>query len=298
MRRGIFTITVAGALLLASTSALAQAGGGVPAPPPATPEAVPAPTPPPAAQPPPPGAASQPPPPGYAPQPPPPGYREQPPPGYAQQPPPGYAQQPPPPQEDPRPPVELWIGLGFGNAVCDNKKPDSQCPVDGAFAGDLGGAWRFHPHWAVGADLAFWNFKVRDAWRGQLADQATDVKFSSFYFAPFARWYWFDHGSVDGYLQGGLGFGTVTGEASNATGTYKVVNSGIVFPFGIGAEWRLSRLFRLGPQALVYLHDGTRVCETNSAVNAGAESCRDAGKDDKALPWRLLLVGSFTFGHR
>lgn len=210
---------------------------------------------------------------------------------------PGYAPQPAP-TEEPRRPAELWVGLGFGNAVCDNKKPDSECPVDGAGAFGLGGAWRFNPHWAVGAELAFWSFKVRDAWKGQLTDPATDVKLSSFYFAPFMRWYWFDHGSFDGYLQGGIGLGNVTGQASNSTATYKAVNTGVVFPFGIGADYRLSKLFRLGPQALAYLHDGTKVCETNSAVDNGAESCRDAGKNDKALPWRIMLMGTFMFGRR
>ncbi len=302
--RATSAIATSAVVALVGATAGAQTPGAVPPPPPASPGVVPAPplaTPPasggagapaPGAQPPPPGYG--PPPPGYAPSPP--GYGP-PPPGYGA-PPPAAAPPPPQPTADARRPAELWLGLGFGNAVCDNTKPDSQCPVDGGFAGDLGGAWRFNPHWAVGGELAFWSFKVREAWKGQLTDPATDVKFSSFYFAPFVRWYWFDHGNVDGYLQGGIGLGSVTAEASNSADTYKVVNSGVVFPFGIGAEWHLSRLFRLGPQALAYLHDGTKVCESNSAVDNGAESCRDAGKDDRALPWRIMLVGTFMLGHR
>ncbi len=54
-----------------------------------------------------------------------------------------------PPQKPPtlaRQPVELHLLLGYGNAVCDNDKPDSDCPVDGGVAFALGGGWRFHNH--------------------------------------------------------------------------------------------------------------------------------------------------------
>jgi hypothetical protein len=192
-----------------------------------------------------------------------------------------------------RRPGELWLGLGIGNAVCDNEQPDSQCPVDGAGTFDLGGAYRFHPHWAVGAELAVWGFKVRDEWRGQLDNQATDVELSSFYLAPLVRWYWFDHGRVDAYLQGGIGVGSVQAKAENEGSKYEARASGLVYPLGIGAEWYVSKHFRLGPQALAYLHVSSEVCENNN----GDETCRDGTKDDNALPWRLMLMGTFVLGN-
>lgn len=242
---------------------------------------------------------------GWAQQPPPPAYGQpapaEPPPSYqSAQPPPSYQPAPPPPAAEPPPsrhPAELFLLLGFGGAVCDNEKPDSDCPVDGGVAFGLGGAWRFHPHWAVGGELGFWAFNVRDEWRGQLADSATDVKFSSFYLAPMARWYWFDSGTIDPYLQAGIGFGSVQGEAKNASATYTTTAKGLVYLAGIGVEWQLSDLFRLGPQALAYLHVSNEICE-----DAGnGETCRSPGKNDNgdreglALPWRIVAVGTFTF---
>ncbi len=203
--------------------------------------------------------------------------------------------------DDSRRPGELDLLLGFGNAVCDNEQPDSDCPVDGGFAFGLGGDWRFHPHFAVGLELAGWAFSVRDAWRGQLQNDATDVKFNSYYIAPFARWYWFDHGTIDPYLQAGFGYGAVTAEASNDTGNYKYAARGIAYLFGIGVEWKISRLFRLGPQFLAYLHVSSKICEES---NGGGESCRSPGKNPNngdreglALPYRLVAVGTFTLGN-
>lgn len=197
------------------------------------------------------------------------------------------------PAADKRLPGELWLGLGVGNAVCDNEEPDSQCPVDGAGTFDLGGAYRFHPGWAVGAELAVWGFKVRDEWRGQLDNKATKVQLSSFYLAPFVRWYWFHQRIADAYLQAGIGVGTVQATAENEGSRYEARASGLVYPVGIGMDWYLAKHFRLGPQALAYLHVSGEVCETKN----GDETCRAGTKDDNALPWRLMLMGTFTLGN-
>lgn len=189
--------------------------------------------------------------------------------------------------------------LGYGSAVCDNEKPTSDCPVDGGGAFGLGGAWRFHDNWAVGLELASWAFKVRDEWRGQLQNPADDVKFSSFYFSPFARWYWFDEGTVDPYLQAGIGLGTVSAEAKNANASYEYNARGIAYSLGIGVDFHVSKLFRLGPQLLGYLHVSNEICDNPSG---GSETCRDPGKNEDgdreglALPWRFVAVGTFMLG--
>lgn len=201
----------------------------------------------------------------------------------------------------PRQTVEIHPALGFGNAVCDNSKPDSDCPVDGAFALALGGGWRFHDHWSVGLELAGWRFAVRESWRGKLADTATDVKFSSSYLGPYARWYWWRGARADPYLHAGLGIGSVTGEAKNAGSTYVYRSSGPTFGLGIGVEWQLTSIFRLGPQALAYLHVGNEICEK---AGSDPETCRspkenaNGEREGVALPWRLILVGTFTLGGR
>jgi len=197
-----------------------------------------------------------------------------------------------------RQPVELHVLLGYGSAVCDNDKPDSDCPVDGGAAFGLGGGWRFFNRASVGLEVAAWSFKVRDAWRGQLQDDATDVKFSSLYVAPFVRWYWFAPGVANPYLQRGIGIGSVGAEASNDAATYTYTARGVVYPLAIGIEWQLSRWFRLGPQLAGTLHVSNEICEDAD----GAKTCRDPGRNEDgsregvALPWRFVAVGTFTFG--
>lgn len=203
------------------------------------------------------------------------------------------------PRPDARRPWEVFLSVGYGNAVCDNEKPNSDCPVDGAAAFSLGADYRFHPHWAAGLEVGVWAFNVRDEWQGQLQDKATDVKFNAVYLSPMARWYWFDTGSLDPYLQAGLGLGSVTATASNAAGEYTYSARGLAYSLGIGAEWKLSELFRLGPQFLAYLHVSSELCET---APAGNETCRSPGKNEDgsreglALPWRLVAVATFTLG--
>jgi hypothetical protein len=195
-----------------------------------------------------------------------------------------------------RAPWEIDLGLGLGNAVCDSKKPDSDCPVAGAGTLFLGGAWRFHPHWAVGLELAYWGYKVRESWRGQLTDSATDVKLSSAYIAALARWYWFDHGTIDPYVTFGLGVGSFDAQASNAYATYEFKASGSVWPLGIGVEWQLGDAFRLGPQMLWCLQVSSRICENAVCRSAGTNA--DGSREGIALPWRLVLSGTFTLGSR
>ncbi len=196
-------------------------------------------------------------------------------------------------------PAELYLFLGVGSAVCDNEKPDSDCPVDGGGAFGLGGGYRFHDHFSIGAELAGWSFNVREQWRGQLEDPATDVTFSSVHISPLARWYWFDPGTANPYLQAGIGYGVVTARAENAGGSYELTATGITYSLGIGVEWQISELFRLGPQFASTLHVSTKLCEESN----GARACRSPSKNEDGdreglvLPWRLVAVGTFTFGN-
>ncbi len=197
-----------------------------------------------------------------------------------------------------RKPWEINIGLGFGNAVCAREDEAGQCPVDGAGTFYVGGGYRFTPNWAIGLELAAWGYEVRDEWRGQITeDLSEEPRFGSSYLAIYGRWYWFDRGTMDPYLHFGLGAGSFQGEAKSETDEYKTVASGWVLPFGIGIDWQVAEVFKLGPQLLAYFHKSTRICETLS----GDETCRDPGTDSngdpegRALPWRLNVQGSFTF---
>lgn len=202
---------------------------------------------------------------------------------------------------------EVYVGLGAGSSVCGD---DPDCPVEGGVSFALGGAYRFHPHWAIGLELGGWSFAVNESWRGQLdADiDASEVSFGTAYVLPVMRWYWFERG-IDPYLLAGIGAGTLTGHVENSRGaTYDVSIAGLGYHLGIGVEWQLTDLLRLGLQYQAYLHVGGEICER---VDGGAEQCRaarakgeldpdtDMPREDRegiALPYRLNVVCSFTFG--
>lgn len=194
--------------------------------------------------------------------------------------------------DDSRRPAEVSLAVGPGSAACDDKKPDSDCAVSGGVSFGLFGGWRFHRRLLVGLELSAWSFKVRDSWKGKLAADATDVKIGSSYLSTLARWYFVASGPTDAYLQLGLGGGSVTGHAENASGSYDFAAKGLVIPAAIGAEWHVHPHLRLGVQALAYLQLSSRVCDTGS----GSEQCRDAGSDSNALPWRLSVVATVPFG--
>jgi len=191
---------------------------------------------------------------------------------------------------------EAYGGLGVGNAFCDDKAPESDCPVAKTVGGTFaaGFAFRFHPKVSVGLELGFWGFRTRDEWRGKLADPATDVGFTAAYVSPYARYYFVSRGAADAYLQFGLGFGSVGADAENARGDkYRLRFNGISTHAAIGVEWYLTRFLRMGPQGMLYLHSSTRTCET---IN-GDEVCRQAARDEGMLAWRILILqASFVFG--
>ncbi len=190
----------------------------------------------------------------------------------------------------------LFAGLGFGNAVCDNEKPDSDCPVDGAFTLALGGSWRFHHRFSLGAELGLWAYEIRDAWQGALDDPATEVSFSSVYLAPYVRWHISEAMSAKPYLQAGFGIGSVTAKASNDSGSYQYSASGVVIPLAVGVDWRVGKRFRIGPQAQAYLQVSTEICadEPNTDKECHApERNEDGEREGLLLPWRIVVTGSF-----
>jgi hypothetical protein len=212
--------------------------------------------------------------------------------------------QPPPEAELPpytRRPGEVYLGFGLGNAMCDSDEPDSLCPVSGALVGSLGGGWRFHPHVSVGLEVAAWGYRVRDEWRGQLTGEPTETNLTSSYFALYGRWYWLDRHIADPYLVAGIGGGVFRGEASNAARRYKFTATGVVLPLGIGVEWQVVDIFRVGPQLLAYVHASARICESPPPV-PGDPECRSPTENEEdereglALPWRVSVVGTFTLG--
>jgi len=192
-------------------------------------------------------------------------------------------------ESDPYPvrPLELWLGAGYGDAVCEEKASTdgTDCIIDGAFALNLGGLWRYSQRWGVGLELGTHSFAVNEAWRGTLADPATEVELAASYLAAFFRWYPPLDGPFIAYVHFGAGAGYLGGAARNRASDYEVAVRGWVAQVGLGGDWYLGRGLRLGPQAHAYLLKGNTKCETTD----GVRECARARSEDAALPWRLSL---------
>ena len=199
---------------------------------------------------------------------------------------------PAPSSADPYPvrPLELWLGAGYGDAVCDEKPSTegSDCLTDGAFALNLGGLWRYSQRWGIGLELGTHSFAVNEAWRGTLDDPATDLELATSYLAAHFRWDPPLDGPFVAYVQFGAGAGHLGGVAHNSTQDYEIAMRGWLAQVGVGGEWYLGSGFRLGPQAHAYFLKGTTKCE----ITDGVETCERARGEDAALPWRLSLQGT------
>jgi len=224
------------------------------------------------------------------------------------------------PADDVRAAWEIHLGLGFGDAVgCDADEEDTSmagamggtmggsgdeggdgCWIDGASAISLGGGYRLHSNWSLGLELGGWSFNVPEDWRGDLDGEATDVSVGMTYLAFYGRYYWFDDGAWDPYLQAGVGLGSITGTAENTNADFEISVSGPVYHVGIGVDYMVHPIFHLGIQGAAALLVGSEICTDDGDTH----ECRDPEKKDDgereglALPWRLSLTGTFVFGER
>ncbi|MCC6215399.1 MAG: outer membrane beta-barrel protein [Polyangiaceae bacterium] len=190
----------------------------------------------------------------------------------------------------------VHVAIGPGAALCDRKKPVDECPVDGGIAVGLGGGYRLSPRWELGGEIAVWSLAVRESWKRKLDPPAEDTEFSTFYLAPHARYWFLAEGDFDPYVQLGFGLGAVSGRAENTSGgRFEVENTGFVYPVAAGLDWYASDDVRLGLQGLIYVHATQTHCERE---NDGAETCSRGTPEHHAVPWRVVLMGSWVFGER
>lgn len=195
----------------------------------------------------------------------------------------------------------IWLGLGGGDAVGCGE--DGPCAVDGAFAVALGADYRIHPNFGVGLEISGWSFSVSDRWLGQLSGEQKSAEIGASSLSLIGRWYWFDHGIADPYLQFGVGPGSIEASVTNdAEQTYTYKASGFMWNLGIGGDFHVTPWFKLGPQLLAGLLVGNEICETEGAD--GEPDCREPRKDEmgeeegRALAWRLMIVGTVMLGER
>lgn len=123
---------------------------------------------------------------------------------------------------------------------------------DGADSGmgmaGLGAAFRFRPHRSFGVDLGL-DFLGGHDWNGNRRDERA--------FIGNAIWFINPRHPVQLYVLGGFGFGSASVDVERLGGEavipYETSYSYVGLQAGIGLEWRLTRRFALGTDALAFV---------------------------------------------
>lgn len=198
---------------------------------------------------------------------------------------------PPAPPEIVRRPVELVPQLGIALPGCSSTSvPDDRC--EGVQAGPTFGFaafWRVSPYfaWGGGFDVAGFRYEPPES-AGLSETQAGGA-----WIGLLGRVYLLTEGSLDPYLQLGLGGGALGTSGREPTGdTYEETGAGPALQLGGGIDFILSRRLKLGP-ALTYtrvLVDKIRRCRAG-----GDGDCTDIATDDADhLNAFLSITGRIT----
>jgi opacity protein-like surface antigen len=191
-------------------------------------------------------------------------------------PPPGMAPPPPlpPASSIARRPVELvpTLGLAFPSCASGAQSDDRCVGVEGGLTFGFSAFWRVTPHfaWGGGFDIAGFRYAPPD-YVG-----LKDTQAGAAWIGLLGRLYLTGEGSLDPYLQLGLGGGAL-GTAGTEPGgdTFEETGAGPALQIGGGVDFVLSPRIKLGP-ALSYTHvfvDKIRRCPS------GGGDCSDYSKD-------------------
>lgn len=195
---------------------------------------------------------------------------------------------PPPPASGLyRRPVELIPRLGLGFPVCvDGSRSDDRCEgVRGGLTLAFAALWRVSPHFAWGGELGVGGFRYQPPQSANLERPRAGAAWLS----ALGRYYFFEEGGVDPYLQLGLGGAALGTQWDDAAGdTYEETGAGVALELGGGVDFYLSRVLRLGPfisYRRVFV-DKLRRCR-----NGGGGECVDLPRDLDGHLNAVLVLG-------
>ncbi|MBE7482579.1 MAG: hypothetical protein HS104_21680 [Polyangiaceae bacterium] len=172
--------------------------------------------------------------------------------------------------------VELIPQLGLALPSC-RAGDQSADRCDGVTTGGIAGftgLWRVTPYFAWGGGFELAAFRYDPPERLELSEAGA----AAVWLGLTGRVYFVDEGSLDPYLQLGLGVGALGTTATDRVGvTWEETGAGPAAQIGGGLDFYLGRSIRLGP-ALSYTRvfvDKIRRCRAS-----GDGDCRDVSKDE------------------
>lgn len=187
--------------------------------------------------------------------------------------------------------VELIPSLGVALANCRaGSESDDRC--QGVGAGGLAGftgLWRVTPYFAWGGGFELASFRYHPPEELDLREAGA----AAVWLGLIGRVYFNDEGSLDPYVQLGMGVGALGTSAKDQAGvTWEETGAGPAAQVGGGVDFYLSRTLKLGP-SLTYTRvfvDKIRRCQAS-----GDGNCVDVPKDeDGHLNSYLALTARLT----
>lgn len=172
--------------------------------------------------------------------------------------------------------VELIPALGFALPSCHaGTRSDDRC--DGVKTGGVAGftgLWRVTPYFAWGGGFEVAGFQYTPPPEVDLKDAGA----GAIWLGLVGRVYFNDEGSLDPYVQLGVGVSALGTTGTDSTGTdWEETGAGPAVQLGGGLDFYLSRSLRLGP-SLAYTRvfvDKIRRCRAG-----GDGDCVDVSKDE------------------
>jgi hypothetical protein len=184
--------------------------------------------------------------------------------------------------------VELipTLGIAFANCRAGSDNDDRCMGVKAGGTFGFGALWRVTPHFAWGGSFAVAGFRYEPPDR---LNRDTG-RAGAVWLGLLGRVYFAEEGSLDPYVQLGLGggaLGTTFDDLNDVT--YEETGAGPAVQIGGGLDFFLSRALKLGP-SLTYTHvfvDKIRRCEAG-----GEGACGDIEKDAQGHLAGFLTVGA------
>lgn len=201
---------------------------------------------------------------------------------------------PPPPisVESPqffRRPVELIPSLGMTLPVCKSgNRSDDRCDGVGV-GGSVGFSafWRVTPYFAWGGGLGVAGFGYDPPKRLRVEN----ARAGAVWIGLLGRVYFLDEGTLDPYLQLGVGLGALGTKGDDATGvSYEETGAGPSAEIGAGIDFFLNRGLRLGPR---FSYTRVFVDKIRRCIADGDGACVDVSKnqDGHLNSYLTLSVG-------
>ncbi len=206
-----------------------------------------------------------------------------------------------------------WTGAGHGSPVVDSPGRFLGTSADVTYrdargtpltygsgpSGELQVSWRFVPLLAIGLSTAF---RLSSSSQSELAN--VSVRRWGWRLGPTLRAHLPAFGGFEPWASLGVGYAedrqviqsNAPVRSESATYGIKIAHRGVVIPIGVGIDYRLSRLFSVGPSFEIARTFALSGCFENVSLASTAKAC--STDDDPTVSAKGYTTWTFAIGAR